>query len=67
MTLFYAVIPPHWHHTREQLVAMHPVPYGAWFWYGYPAWHFTGQTAPDRRWDPRCLATDTRAPTEVCT
>jgi len=59
--LFFAVIPPHWHHTREELAGMRDVPLGAWFSYGYCAWRFDDTGKPksdlsgvDRRWDPRC-------------
>jgi len=59
--LFFAVIPPHWHHTREELSAMLNIPTWRWFQYGYCAWRFTASgevkkdlTAIDRRWDPRC-------------
>jgi hypothetical protein len=60
--LFFATIPPHWHHTREELAAMKPVPISRWFQYGYCAWRFDEGGEPraeigvdiDRRWDPRC-------------
>jgi hypothetical protein len=59
--LFFAAIPPHWHHTREELSVMCDVPIERWFQYGYCAWRFdeTGKvkqdlTGVDRRWDPRC-------------
>jgi hypothetical protein len=62
--LFFAVIPPHWHHTREELAAMTAIPASRWFQYGYCAWRFTDSGAPkdtlppdiDKRWDPRCKA-----------
>ena len=54
-------IPPHWHHTRDELRGLCGVPIGRWFWYGYCAWRFdeNGQAKAsldgvDRRWDPRC-------------
>ena len=60
--LFFAAIPPHWHHTREELRGMTAIPMSRWFQYGYCAWRFTetGEaktdlTGVDRRWDPRCL------------
>jgi len=61
--LFFAAIPPHWHHTREELKDMTRVPVGRWFQYGYCAWRFDEAGEPrtsigpnlDRRWDPRCL------------
>lgn len=59
--LFYASIPPHWHHTREELAGMTAVPLARWFQYGYCAWRFNEDGSPradadraDRRWDPRC-------------
>jgi hypothetical protein len=60
--LFFAVLPPRWHHSREELSAMTRVPIGRWFQYGCCAWRFTDDGAPraalgpelDRRWDPRC-------------
>jgi hypothetical protein len=60
--LYFALIPPRWHHTREELRGMTQVSMGRWFQYGYCAWRFTGEGAVkpdlsgvDRRWDPRCL------------
>ena len=35
--LFFAAIPPHWHHTREELASMRNTPAGKWFIYGYAA------------------------------
>jgi hypothetical protein len=60
--LFFAAIPPHWHHTREELRVMTAIPISRWFQYGYCAWRFTDNGEPrsdlgphvDRRWDPRC-------------
>ncbi|HWO17358.1 MAG TPA: hypothetical protein VNO30_01235 [Kofleriaceae bacterium] len=60
--LFFAAIPPHWHHTREELAVMTRVPIHRWFQYGYCAWRFDETGEPrteigveiDRRWDPRC-------------
>jgi hypothetical protein len=59
---FFAAIPPHWHHTPEELAGMRNVALGRWFQYGYCAWRFTetGEikndlSRADRRWDPRCL------------
>jgi len=59
--LFFAIIPPHWHHTREELDSMTRTPLSRWFQYGYSAWRFTESgerkedlTDVDRRWDPRC-------------
>jgi len=59
--LFFAVIPPHWHHTPDELRVMREVPIHKWFMYGYAAWQFTDTgerkadtSAADARWDPRC-------------
>ncbi|HEY2837124.1 MAG TPA: hypothetical protein VGI89_11195 [Rhizomicrobium sp.] len=35
--LFFAAIPPHWHHTREELQGLCAVPASRWFRYGYCA------------------------------
>ena len=63
--LFFAIIPPHWHHSREELAAMAPISMSRWFRYGYCAWRFTetGEPKPDltgvdHRWDPRCAASE---------
>jgi len=60
--LFFAMIPPHWHHTSDELAAMRAVPLRRWFFYGYAQWRFTEDGQPrldltgavDRRWDSRC-------------
>jgi len=59
--LFFAAVPPHWHHSADELSAMSPISWSRWFQYGYCAWRFTdnGELKPnlagvDRRWDPRC-------------
>ena len=59
--LFFAVIPPRWHHTPRQLNAMRGISAAQWFRYGYCAWRFTNDgevktdlSKADRRWDPRC-------------
>ena len=64
--LFFALIPPHWHHTPEQLSVMRPVALRKWFFYGYRPWRFdeSGEvradlSAADPRWDPRCRAAQT--------
>ena len=31
---FFALIPPHWHHTREELRGMAPISMSRWFQYG---------------------------------
>lgn len=61
--LWFATIPPHWHHTPDELKGMTAVSIARWFQYGYRAWRFTDDGAPraqlgpeiDRRWDPRCM------------
>jgi hypothetical protein len=60
--LYFALIPPHWHHTREELRGMTQIQMGRWFQYGYCAWRFAEDgtmkqdlSGVDRRWDPRCL------------
>jgi hypothetical protein len=64
--LFFALIPPHWHHTTEQLSVMRPVPLWKWFFYGYCPWRFdeSGElradlSSSDPRWDPRCKTPQT--------
>ena len=59
--LFFALIPPHWHHAPEELRGMTATSFARWFQYGYCAWRFddTGEVRQsligvDRRWDPRC-------------
>ncbi len=59
--LFFALIPPHWHHTPEELSSMRRISILRWFQYGYCAWCFTESgdlkkdlENVDRRWDPRC-------------
>jgi hypothetical protein len=59
--LFFAIIPPHWHHTPEELSGMCRVSLARWFQYGYGAWRFTERgeiktdlSIVDRRWGPRC-------------
>lgn len=59
--LFFAVLPPQWHHTPEELLAMRDVSLKRWFQYGYCAWRFDDTGKPkkdlsgvDKRWDPRC-------------
>ncbi|MEO7689741.1 MAG: hypothetical protein ABIS51_10690 [Sphingomonas sp.] len=59
--LMFAVLPPRWHHTREELAGMRAISWARWFQYGYCAWRFTetGEvradlSSVDRRWDPRC-------------
>jgi hypothetical protein len=61
--LLFALLPPHWHHTRAELAQMRKTPLGRWFQYGYCAWRFTDSGEPlnelpsdvDKRWDPRCI------------
>lgn len=60
--IFFAVLPPHWHHTPDELRQIRTVPFKKWFFYGYSAWQFTDSgdvradldETVDRRWDPRC-------------
>jgi hypothetical protein len=59
--LLFAALPPQWHHSREELLAMRTVSLAKWFQYGYCAWRFEEDGSPkadisavDRRWDPRC-------------
>ena len=59
--LFFAAIPPHWHHSADELQALHREPVRRWFQYGYCAWRFLDADATrpvDRRWDPRCRGAD---------
>ena len=64
--LFFALPPPHWHHTREELSQMKAISVRRWFQYGYCAWRFDDSGAPqsplpsdvDKRWDPRCKDPD---------
>jgi hypothetical protein len=60
--LYFALIPPHWHHTRDELRGMTRVSMARWYRYGYCAWRFNEDGEPksdlagaDRRWDPRCV------------
>jgi hypothetical protein len=62
--LFFALIPPHWHHSQEELSSMRRTPILRWFQYGYCAWRFTESgefkkdlASVDKRWDPRCQKT----------
>ena len=57
----FSVIPPHWHHTADELRIMRTISISRWFTYGYAAWRFTeaGEaksdlSGADPRWDPRC-------------
>lgn len=60
--LFFAVLPPHWHHTSRELASMTRIPISQWFQFGYAPWRFdeSGQLRKDlpadvdKRWDPRC-------------
>src|ERR1700750_2881451 len=44
--LFFALIPPHWHHTPQELEAMTRTRTTRWFQYGYRAWRFTQTGEP---------------------
>jgi hypothetical protein len=60
--LFFALIPPHWHHTRDELESLHSQSTMRWFQAGYSPYRFaeTGEYLPrseatrEPRWDPRC-------------
>ena len=65
---FYALIPPHWHHSPEELRTMHRVSLKKWFSLGYAQWRYTetGETRTDPenadpRWDARCADAGTDA------
>lgn len=58
---YFALIPPHWHHTKEEIRSFHGVSAARWFMYGYCAWRFNEKGefkklngTEDPRWDPRC-------------
>ena len=60
--LLFAILPPRWHHTKEELAGMRATSFKRWFQYGCCAWRFTETgslrddlTDVDRRWDPRCI------------
>jgi hypothetical protein len=38
---FYAIVPPHWHHTAEDLRSMSSVQTHKWFLHGYAPWRFS--------------------------
>lgn len=38
--IFYSIIPPHWHHTKEELELMKPGSAKEWFLHGYAPWSF---------------------------
>lgn len=71
--VFFALIPPHWHHTREELSVMSSIPAARWFLYGYCAWRFTESGAAkdplppdiDKRWDPRCKPSSAEVATDA--
>lgn len=44
--LFYALIPPHWHHSKEELMNMTSGTVKEWFLYGYAPWEYKD---PSRR------------------
>lgn len=41
---FYSIIPPHWHHTAEDLVGMQPATAREWFLHGYAPWTYPDPT-----------------------
>lgn len=60
--LFFALIPPHWHHTPDELASLQPFSLWHWFQAGYRPYRFreSGEWLPrheatrEARWDPRC-------------
>lgn len=60
--LFFAVIPPQWHHSEAELASLHEFSVWMWFEAGFMPWKFKDETlqkrtltgSEDRRWDPRC-------------
>ncbi|WP_413288283.1 hypothetical protein [Bdellovibrio sp. HCB337] len=42
--LFYSVIPPHWHHTAEDLMTMPAGSMKEWFLHGYAPWEYCDPT-----------------------
>lgn len=60
--LFFAILPPRWHHTRAELQVFHQSPARRWFQAGFGPYRFTesGDPVPEAeivrevRWDPRC-------------
>lgn len=38
--IFYSIIPPHWHHTKEDLQYMMPASAKEWFLHGYAPWKY---------------------------
>lgn len=59
--LLFALLPPRWHHSAEDLAHMRRISFKRWFEYGYCAWKFTAtgelrtdMSDADPRWDPRC-------------
>lgn len=60
--LFFALIPPHWHHTSQELASLHHHATRKWLEAGYSPYRFseTGeylagdQITHEPRWDPRC-------------
>jgi hypothetical protein len=60
--LFFALLPPHWHHSADELATLQSMPVSEWFQAGYGPYRFSehgGRLAGheivrDARWDPRC-------------
>src|SRR6188768_2908504 len=55
---YFAIFPPHWHHTPEEISSFQVASMKQWFMYGYCAWRFDENGSPkiltgkeDRRWD----------------
>jgi len=60
--LVFPLIPPHWHHSREECRSFRAFPVKQWFMAGYAPCRFTetgrmlvpGERVREPRWDPRC-------------
>ncbi|MGZ3742467.1 MAG: hypothetical protein ACXWRE_01300 [Pseudobdellovibrionaceae bacterium] len=38
--IFFSIIPPHWHHTKQDLEYMTPASAKEWFLHGYAPWEY---------------------------
>lgn len=60
--LLFAILPPRWHHSSEELQAFRTLPFARWFLAGFAPYRLDeeGELLPDDqlrrepRWDPRC-------------
>lgn len=60
--LFFAIIPPQWHHSESELASLHQFSAQTWFEAGFKPWVFVDESLErrtltgneDKRWDPRC-------------